>query len=291
MSTRMSFPPSTGVYRLLIVPMLEPGQVFRDADLGNLANTLRVRLFNEIAGYFSENSFGQLDVQAHVFGHDVLPRSEPLRITRAISDFWNPSFEAGGLDAVETGLGATPTIRFDGTEAAEVRVRPRERPTATLDVTFSALSAESVHAAFPVTISFTAGDQLRLRVTDKDGTVRDLEVSFTVQPFPISAATLDTDLTAIAAYLDGRVAAGTAVADRRRQSAGTRHPGTRLGRAWRLWRWHGRHRGAVGNGNRRSQSDDGPGFFILFARRSVLAGTIPSETFRDCSGSSRVRSR
>ena len=209
MSTRMPFPPAIGVYRCLIVPMLEPGQTFRDGNLGRLANTLRHQLFNKINNFFDENSFGLLDVQADVFGHDVIPMTDPLLLPQAIADYWNPAFEAGGLDARETGLGAAATIVFDGTEAAELHVVPRLRPADDLDITFSAVSAESNHGDFPVTINFLNSDQLQLRLTDKDGTVQNLTVGFTNQSFTITATDLETDLADVAAYLDGRIQAAT----------------------------------------------------------------------------------
>jgi hypothetical protein len=158
MATRLEFPPATGTYRVLVVPVLEPGQAFRDPDLANLTAALRSGLFNDVTAFFTENSFGQLTVEFQVFGHDVVPRTQPLRLPRAISSYWNPAFEPGGFDAVEGGLGAGSSIVLDGTESLRLQVRPRQRPQAELDVSFSALSAESTHGAFPVTINVAASD-------------------------------------------------------------------------------------------------------------------------------------
>src|SRR5215211_681864 len=210
MATRLDFPPSTGTYRTLVVPVLEPGQAFRDPDLTNLTAALRSGLFNDVTAYFRENSFDALDLQFQVFGQDVAPRAQPLRLPRAIREYWNPGFEAGGFDAVVAGLGAAPTIALDGTEALRLAVGPRLRPATAIDVTFSALSAERSYGAFPVSIPFAASDELRLRVTDRLGTARDLVVGFPATSFSVNASSVDADLAAIASLLEARIQAATA---------------------------------------------------------------------------------
>ena len=263
MATRLEFPPSAGTYRTLVVPVLEPGQIFRDSNLANLTAALRAQLLNDVAVYFSENSFNQLTVEFQVFGHDVAPRAEPLRLPRAIREYWNPAFEPGGLDAVEAGLGATASISLDGTESLKLQVSPRLRPQTELNVLFSALSAESLHGAFPVTFAFAPSDELRLQVTDSAGTARELVVrSFTTTPFIVQESSVEADLAAIAessehshpgshsrawTARDGSRAtpAGSAPAHSCRIRAG--HARARLLRASRLRQRDGEDRGRLGD--------------------------------------------
>ncbi|MBZ9644752.1 hypothetical protein [Streptomyces sp. PSKA30] len=193
-----------------MVPVLVPGQAFRDSDLGNLTAALRTRLLDEVTAFFRENSFTRLTTEFQVFGHDVAPRAQPLQLPRALTDYWNPRFEPGGFDAAEPGVVAGLPVVFDGTERLELDVRPRERPQQELEVSFSALSAESTHGMFPVTIAFAATDALQLRVTDRLGIARQLDVSFTDSSFSVNAASVGADLAVVASYLSARIEAATA---------------------------------------------------------------------------------
>ena len=77
-------------------------------------------------------------------------------------------------------------------------------------MTMSALSAESTFGVFPVTVPIPAAT-VRLGVTDRNGTHRELAVDFTATSFTVNSATLAADLAAIATHVDGRIQAATAL--------------------------------------------------------------------------------
>jgi hypothetical protein len=208
----LNWPPPTGTYKVLLVPVLEKNQTFSDPDQTNLINAMRTGILAEVISYFEENSFGQLHVQFDFFGGQG---GTPVELPDPVATYFNGHFEPGGLDlhapSNDIGLGFD-TVRFDGTERLKLLVTPRQRPQppSPLEVTFSALTAESTHpGTLQQDVQLPSGNPLKLQVTDKNDVQRDVTVPLTTKTVTVTAAKVNDNLKELEDHLAGQFAAAS----------------------------------------------------------------------------------
>ena len=210
MANALPFPPVTGTYNTLVVPVIGAGQNFNDPDLGKLVASLRPGLLDQVEAFYRENSFGLLTTKFSVFGHDVAAPRKPLQLPQSATDYWHPVLEPGGLD-FSLSVGDGTVISFDGTENLRLSITPRVRGPVSLDVLFSALSIRSpLHGNFPVKIKIGPMDFLALDVDSGSGGLPyRLNVAFDEREFPLNESSLRSDLAKIEQYLDARIKTAT----------------------------------------------------------------------------------
>ena len=204
--------PQLGVKKVLCVPVTEPGQAFTDPDCANFGAFMRPNSFNIVNDYYDETSFGQLDMQIDMFGLDVGPIGKPIVMPNSFRSYFWPPYKAGGMIATEAS-GANPyEVRLDGTESLTLKVDPRTGPTDDLPVPFCALGLSKSYDPFPVSLNFTGAETADLDVETASGSSFLLHLDFTAAAIDIESGDVQAGLDAVAAYLDGVIAAAEAAA-------------------------------------------------------------------------------
>ena len=208
---------NTGLYRVIALPIVEPGQDFGDPDVSRFGAFMRPNAFDVIHNYYNEVSSGQvtpamLDVQIELFGSDVGPGGGPLLMPKAIRDyFWLP-FRVGGLVASVPAV-SPYNVSLDGTEHLTLHVVPRIRSEENLTVPFYAIGFRKVYDLFPVMLVFDGSGAAQLKVTDRAGTTWNLALNFPPKTINIQAADVDAGIEELRSYLasvlqDAEAAAG-----------------------------------------------------------------------------------
>lgn len=201
--------PATGVKKVLMLPVVDPGQAFNDADLPRLTAYLRRTAFSHVAEYYREVSFNMLkDIQFAVYGVDVGPGG-PLRLPRPISAYYNPPYVGAHVDMIKSGLTFPASIVFDGRESMTLNVQPQTggQPASVLNVKFSAILASGKLPLYPAQVHFGGTERATIFVKRPDGSSAALNLVF--PPLTIDIASdseLATKLPLIEAYLDGVIA-------------------------------------------------------------------------------------
>jgi hypothetical protein len=179
--------PAIGVKKVLMLPVVDPGQSFNDADLPKLAAYLRRTAFSHVAEYYREVSFNALkDVQYSVYGVDAGPGG-PLRLPRPISDYYYPPYIGAHVDMIKSGLTFPASIVFDGRESMTLDAQPQTggRPASVLKVKFSAILASGTHPLYPAQVHFAGTETATIFVKRPNGTNAALNlVSTTLKDFP-----------------------------------------------------------------------------------------------------------
>jgi M6 family metalloprotease-like protein len=188
--------------RVLAVPMIEPGQTFTDPDLTTFATFMQREAWEPVREYYDEVTFGVLDMQIQLFGHDIGPGGTPIRLPRSFRSYFWPDYTPGGLQ-IDHVLPSVPMdVRLDGTESATIRIVPRIRSPEVLLIPFCALGTSEEYDTFPVKIQFDGTETAELKIEDQTGTTHTLNLSFDAQTFSIAQASVDADLRALETYLD-----------------------------------------------------------------------------------------
>lgn len=206
---------AVGVKRVLVIPVIDPGQAFHDPDLPKLAAYMKRAGFSYVQRYYRENSFGELtDFEFVVHGVDV-GSGGPVRLPKPVKDYYYPAYVGAHVDLVKPGLAFPATLVFDGREHLTLNVQSQaggRAPTA-LDVRFYALLAAGTHDDFPAQVKFTGTETSTLTVKRPDGANTTLTLKFTPKTVDIlDAGELKTKLAEIESYLDTVIATAEGVA-------------------------------------------------------------------------------
>lgn len=209
------YAPATGHKRVLVIPALDPGQAFNDADIGKLARYMKRAGFDHVQRFYRENSFGALSgIDFAVFGADAGPGG-PVRLLKPIADYYNPLYVGAHIDLVKTGLTFPATLVFDGRERMTLNVQPQTggRKGSTLDVKFSALLCSGAHKAYPAQIQFLGTESATISVKRPNGANAMLNLFFTAETVNIAGdAEVAAGLAKLESYLEGVIAAAQAAA-------------------------------------------------------------------------------
>jgi hypothetical protein len=204
--------PVVGTRRVLAVPLIEPGQTFSDANLNNFGAFMQPNSFDVVRAYYDEASFGDVDMVTDLFGYNAGPTGTPILLPRTFRSYYFPPFEPGGLQAVEAS-GMNPySFAFDGSEALTLHVVPRVRSEDDLIVPFHAIGFTETYNLFPVTLTFGASQTAQLEVTDSQGTVRTLDLSFPNETITIQSSDVAARLADLRTYLESVLSAAESAA-------------------------------------------------------------------------------
>lgn len=207
--------PATGTKRVLVLPVVDPGQNFVDADLPKLAAYFRRTGFPRVKDYYIENSFGSLnDLQYTFYGVELGQGAGPIRLPRPISSYYNPTYVGAHVDLVKKGLSFPAALVFDGRERFTLTAQPLSggRGSISLQVRFPALLLWLNHKLWPARIHFAGTETATVQVRLPTGTATTLTLKFGAFTLVInSAGELATKLPQLETWLDGVfVAAETA---------------------------------------------------------------------------------
>jgi M6 family metalloprotease-like protein len=194
--------------RAIAIPLIEPGQAYTDADVSKLGDYLWDASFPEVRAYFTEASYGQLDMHIDLFGYDVGGTETPLQMPRSFRSYYHPPFEPGGFRS-EISVGATHTVTLDGTESLTIDVHPRTGSNQSLAVPFCALSLSEPYNDFPMLI-FNGTETATLTVSDTTSNNWVLNLQFSANTFSIDPNNPEAGLQALGVYLDGILQAAEA---------------------------------------------------------------------------------
>jgi hypothetical protein len=206
--------PTKGGINVLVLPVIEPGQAYNEPNLTKIGAFLDGDYFKKTIAYYEENSFKQAHLHFHLFGRDRGAGPGPLVLKEPIANYFWPSFFAGGVELTRPLPGGATTIIFDGSETMSLRATPRSdsRPPIDLTMRFGAALLRAPHHAFPVKIIIGAGQTGTITATERDGTLRTLNLSFPPQTLEIKQTDVTDSLDAVATYLQGVLASAEAAA-------------------------------------------------------------------------------
>ncbi|WP_248763407.1 hypothetical protein [Pseudarthrobacter sp. SSS035] len=165
--------------RIVVCPVIEPGQVFSDADQSKLHALMQQNAYSIAQDYYRENSFGTLTTEFSVLGVDIGGTGKPLTLPASFASYFWDDYRAGGLLAVMPAVWPAPVV-FDGREQLRVRTHPSKGSSRDYNVRFAALWTRRTHSSYPVTVNLTGTETLTVAVTDGGGTTRTLILNFGV---------------------------------------------------------------------------------------------------------------
>jgi hypothetical protein len=206
--------PLAGEVKVMVLPVIEPGQTYNESDVGKLGALMQRLLFEPANAYYRENSFAQSSLTFRMFGLDVGPTGGPLTLPKPVTSYFWPGFFPGGVELVRTTTGPGTRIVFEGGETLTLHAQPHSGGGQAHDFTlrFCALSLVSEHDAFPVKLAFTGTETATVKTKDRVAASRSITLKFPAQTIQIAQKTLDVDLNALADFLDGLIAAGETAA-------------------------------------------------------------------------------
>ncbi len=203
-----------GEIKVLVLPVVEPGQAYGEPNLNKLAAFQAKNFFGIADAYYRENSFNQTSLAFKLFGFDsgVGPAGLPLPLPRAIGSYFFPPYFPGGIDLVKIVPLGVNSLTLEGSETLTLRVRPRPDAGSPTDFTlrFAAMLLRAEHDAFPVKIQTTGAELVVLLVRERDGTVRSMTLAFPATLLEIKESNITGGLAAIATFLDGVIATAEA---------------------------------------------------------------------------------
>lgn len=190
-----------------VFTVVEPGQAFTDPDQSKLAAQIEPNVFDVVNDYYDEASFGDLDVQFSVFGHDFDGTRTPLVLPQPAADYFWELFTPGGLKAVMPADWADPVV-LDGTESLDIRTDPRVGDDKDYTVPFAALWTAKNHLAYPVDIEFDGSETLQLTVEDQEGETHVLDLDFDALSLDLDEGEDEQDfLDAVGAHVTAAIRA------------------------------------------------------------------------------------
>ena len=198
--------PAIGAKRVLVIPAIDPGQSFNNADLGKLAAYFKRTGFTHVQDYYRENSFGLLqNIEVRVHGVDA-GTGEPVRLPKPIADYYNPKYVGAHVDLVKSGLTFPTHVVFDGRESMTLNVQPQAkgRKPSTLHVKLTALLSAGKHEKYPAQIQFLGTETATVSVKRPNGANATLTLKFTPKVVDLKDdADLGTKLPDLENYLEG----------------------------------------------------------------------------------------
>lgn len=163
--------------RIAVMPVLEPGQVFGDADQSKLHALMQARAYAIAQDYFRENSFETLTTEFSVMGVDIGGTGKPLTLPDSFASYFWDRFRAGGLEARMPAAWPASVV-FDGSEELTIRTHPSKGSSRDYDVAFAALWTRRIHTSYPVEVVLSGAETLTLDVTDAGGSAHTLTLDF-----------------------------------------------------------------------------------------------------------------
>lgn len=208
--------PKTGTLKILVLPVVEAGQSFNDADLGRFQSYLRRTAYPNVRDFYRENSFNLMtDVFFDMFGVDQRPGGGPLRLSRKIADYYYPGYVGAHVDFVKNVSSLPATLVFDGRERITLDVQPMTggRKGASFTLKFCAALFTQKHDNFPVQIRFDGTERGTIFVTRPNGATAALNLVFTAKTLDIAnESEVGAKLAQLSDYLDVVIAAAEAAA-------------------------------------------------------------------------------
>jgi hypothetical protein len=209
---------ATGSQKVLVIPVVDPGQTFSDPDLGRLAKYFKRAGFTPVRHFYRENSFNKLTVtEFDVFGVQA-GSGGPVRMSTPIAERYLPDYVGAHVDLVKTGLTFPVSLVFDGRERMSMLVQPQKggRLPKKIEIRFSALLSAEAHGNFPVEIAFVGNETATLSLKLPSGATKTLNLQFTpfthtIPEFPTPEA-ISNAQEAIARYLEMIIAAAAGAA-------------------------------------------------------------------------------
>ena len=163
--------------RICLFPVTDSGQTYGDADMTELIDQVSAKIFTEVNDYYDECSFGEMDIDFTVFGHDIGGMRRPLVLPQAQASYWWDSFRGGGIEALMPADYTNPVI-LDGTETFEMQANPRAGAIRTYDLPFAAMWSNGNLGSFPVSLAFDGTETLELTVETQTGDSHILNLTF-----------------------------------------------------------------------------------------------------------------
>jgi hypothetical protein len=208
--------PAVGKLRILVLPILDPGQSFTDGDLPKFNNYMKRTAFSHVREYYDENSFGQLkDITFDLFGVDAGPGGGPLRLPRPISEYFNPAYIGAHVDLRKDGVAFPLHVVFDGRERLTLDVKPMNggRDTRSFSLKFCAALLSKEHRNFPTQLRFAGTEKGTLFVKRPNGATAALNLNFPAKIIDIAnEGEVTAKLQELTTYLDGVIAAAETAA-------------------------------------------------------------------------------
>lgn len=210
-----NFAPATGHKRVLVIPLLDPGQAFQVADLGKFAAYMKRVGFDRVQQYYRENSFGLLSgIDFTVFGVHASPGG-PVVLPKPVAQYYSPVYVGAHVDLVKSGLAFPASLVFDGRERMTLHVQPMTggRPAAALPVRLYAMLSAGSHNAYPAEVRFVGTETGTIVLRTPAGANVTLNLAFTPKVVTFSGdADIPAGLAAISAYVGGVIAAAESAA-------------------------------------------------------------------------------
>lgn len=210
-----NYAPASGHKRVLVIPLLDPGQAFNVADLGKFAGYMKRVGFERVHHFYRENSFGMLSgIDFSVFGVHAGPGG-PVMLSKPVSEYYHPLYIGAHVDLVKSGLSFPFTVVLDGRERLILNVQPMTggRPPSTLEVEMYALLSSGMHNAYPAEVRFDGTETAAMTVRTPGGANVTLNLAFT--PIVVtfnSDADIPAGLADISSYLAAVIAAAETAA-------------------------------------------------------------------------------
>lgn len=163
--------------RILVCPVIEPGQVFSDADQSKLHALMQQTTYSVAQDYYRENSFQTLTTEFSVLGVNIGGTGKPLTLPASFASYFWDDFRAGGLLAQMPAAWPAPVV-FDGREQLTIRTHPSKGSSRDYKVPFAALWTRRTHNSYPLTVDFAGTEALAVEVTDAGGVAHTLTLNF-----------------------------------------------------------------------------------------------------------------
>jgi hypothetical protein len=201
--------PTMGEVRVIVLPVVEPGQAYNDPDLGKLGAFLQKSLFSACDAFYHEASYNQTWTTFRTLGLDVGPAGKPLVLPKGIGSYFYPPFFPGGGDISIQTKAPGPHVSFEGSETMVLHAQPREegRQADDFTVRFSAASLLSNQGAFPVKLMFNGVETAHIIFTDRNAASHTLNLTFPAGTVQIDSGAVPAGLQSVADFLDSRIQA------------------------------------------------------------------------------------
>ena len=196
--------PTTGEVRVIVLPVIEPGQTYDEPDLAKLGAYMQKTLFEPSDAFYRENSFNQTWLTFRMLGFNVGPIGRPPVLPKPVSAYFFPPFFAGGVK-LNVATDAGPHLSVEGGQTLVLHAQPRTKGRQADDFTLRlcALSLVSTIDAFPVKLIFHGSEIGVLAFTDRNGVAHALSLKFPARTIQIDNTAIPAGLQALADFLDG----------------------------------------------------------------------------------------
>lgn len=195
-----------GERRVLMVPIVDNGQSYSEANVDKVGLFTYDNVFEEYKAYYTEASYDNLDMKFDFMGYTAWAPGKPIELPRKMRSYFYPPFEPGGLRATENLGAGSHDLYLDGSESMNLIIHPIEGAETAISVPTFAFAAAAAYDAFP-TVSFAGAESADMTATLGNGSTFNLAVQFPAASFAFSEATLATRLNELSEYLLDAIAA------------------------------------------------------------------------------------